>query len=186
MNIQRKAIGKKLRFTVFSRDNFTCRYCGRQSDAVQLVIDHVIPVCTGGTNDIENLVTSCIDCNSGKGGRTPDQAVPNESDRLRLFQENQEQKRAFRQMADSIERRKSMKNLVTNFYCETRNKPTMNTAVLGTLLNLVDQHGHEPVFNWIELAAGRLPDHSSDVNFVKYICGIRRRMIERKEIQVNQ
>ena len=36
-------------------------------DDVILEVDHVLPVCEGGTNDIDNLVTSCKDCNRGKG-----------------------------------------------------------------------------------------------------------------------
>lgn len=140
------------------------------------------PVCQGGTNDIENLVTSCFSCNRGKGGAKPDQAAPNENDRLRLFQEAQEQKRAFEQIQESIARRKKMKDLVTNVYCEARNRPSVSSSVIGTLLGFVDQHGHEPVFNWIEIAATRLKPNTPDVDFVRYICGIRRRMIERKEI----
>jgi len=62
------AITKKLRFEVFKRDNFTCRYCGRKTPEVILEVDHVIPVSKGGTDDFENLVTSCFECNRGKGG----------------------------------------------------------------------------------------------------------------------
>lgn len=54
---KRKAISKGVRFSIFSRDQYQCRYCGRQSDVVELVIDHVIPVAQGGTNDVENLLT---------------------------------------------------------------------------------------------------------------------------------
>jgi len=59
---------KKLRFEVFKRDNFTCRYCGRKTPDVILEVDHVIPKSKGGKDEIENLVTSCFECNRGKGG----------------------------------------------------------------------------------------------------------------------
>jgi 5-methylcytosine-specific restriction endonuclease McrA len=39
MKAKRKNIGKRLRFSIFSRDNFSCRYCGRQSDQVPLVLE---------------------------------------------------------------------------------------------------------------------------------------------------
>lgn len=63
----RKPISKKIRFEVFKRDKFTCQYCGRSAPDVILEIDHLNPVINGGDNDILNLVTSCRDCNRGKG-----------------------------------------------------------------------------------------------------------------------
>lgn len=66
---ERKTISKKLRFEVFKRDNFTCQYCGRMAPDVILEIDHINPVKNKGTNDILNLVTSCRDCNRGKGAK---------------------------------------------------------------------------------------------------------------------
>lgn len=69
MATKRKPLTKKLRFEVFKRDNFTCQYCGRMAPDVILEVDHVVPVAEGGNNDILNLVTSCKDCNRGKGKR---------------------------------------------------------------------------------------------------------------------
>lgn len=69
------AISKRLRFEVFRRDNYTCRYCGRSAPEVILRPDHVVPVALGGTDDPTNLVTSCHDCNSGKSSVAPDSAL---------------------------------------------------------------------------------------------------------------
>lgn len=63
----RKAIGKKLRFDVFKRDGFVCAYCGATPPTVVLQVDHIHPVAEGGTNKIDNLITSCQPCNIGKG-----------------------------------------------------------------------------------------------------------------------
>lgn len=57
----------RLRFRVFERDRFRCRYCGRTPAEATLVIDHVLPVSKEGTWDIDNLVTACNECNLGKG-----------------------------------------------------------------------------------------------------------------------
>jgi hypothetical protein len=65
----RKPIPPVLRFQVLSRDNFRCIYCGASKEDAKLVIDHVIPVRDGGTNDIGNLATACQPCNAGKGAR---------------------------------------------------------------------------------------------------------------------
>lgn len=69
MATRRKNITKKTRFEVFKRDSFTCQYCGKQAPEVVLQVDHIKPVAGGGDNDILNLVTSCIDCNLGKGAK---------------------------------------------------------------------------------------------------------------------
>jgi len=66
---QRETIGQKLRFEVFKRDGFTCQYCGGHPPLVSLEVDHVDPVAKGGTNAIDNLITSCEECNRGKGDR---------------------------------------------------------------------------------------------------------------------
>lgn len=61
-----RSIKLALRFQILSRDQFTCRYCGRKPPYVVLHIDHIIPYVEGGTTTPDNLVTSCSDCNCGK------------------------------------------------------------------------------------------------------------------------
>ena len=55
------AVSRGLRFEVFKRDDFTCRYCGRKSPEAILEVDHVIPRSRKGTDDPENLgeIGSC-------------------------------------------------------------------------------------------------------------------------------
>lgn len=64
---KRSPISPKLRFKIFERDNFTCQYCGEKQPNVTLEIDHIKPVSKGGENNINNLRTSCKQCNIGKG-----------------------------------------------------------------------------------------------------------------------
>jgi hypothetical protein len=64
---KRKSISKKTRFEVFKRDSFTCQYCGRSAPDVVLEVDHIKPVFDGGDDSIMNFITSCFDCNRGKG-----------------------------------------------------------------------------------------------------------------------
>ncbi len=56
----------RLRFEVFKRDSFRCKYCGRTSEEVPLEVDHIVPRIKGGKSEIDNLVTACRDCNRGK------------------------------------------------------------------------------------------------------------------------
>jgi hypothetical protein len=62
-------VTSSVRFAVLFRDDFTCRYCGRSAPEVVLHVDHRLPRSRGGTDDLDNLVTSCADCNLGKGAR---------------------------------------------------------------------------------------------------------------------
>ena len=60
----------KRRFEVLERDRFTCKYCGaspRKNKDVKLHVDHMKPKRYKGTDDLENLITSCAYCNLGKG-----------------------------------------------------------------------------------------------------------------------
>jgi len=90
---ERKPIPKKTRFEVFKRDNFTCQYCGKSAPEVVLEIDHIKPVKEGGTNDIMNLITSCRECNSGKGAREldDDSAIMKQKKQLEELNERREQ-----------------------------------------------------------------------------------------------
>ncbi len=62
------------RINLMARDNFQCQYCGRRPQRSELNLDHVVPRSLGGRSTWENVVTSCMDCNRRKGGRTPKQA----------------------------------------------------------------------------------------------------------------
>lgn len=73
---KRRSLSKRLRFAVLERDGFACRYCGASAPDVQLHIDHHKPVSRGGTNDAENLVTACADCNLGKHAFLPQRIIP--------------------------------------------------------------------------------------------------------------
>jgi hypothetical protein len=62
------------RKAVFDRDHHECQYCGRKFQVQELTLDHVIPRDMGGRTTWENIVTSCIHCNSEKANRMPHQA----------------------------------------------------------------------------------------------------------------
>ena len=62
-------ISPRVRFAVFVRDNYKCQYCGRKGPEVSLHVDHKTPASLGGSNDMDNLVTACSECNLGKSNR---------------------------------------------------------------------------------------------------------------------
>jgi 5-methylcytosine-specific restriction endonuclease McrA len=65
------------RHNIFARDDHTCQYCGEPFPRRMLNLDHVVPRSRGGRSNWENIVTSCIECNFKKGGRTPEEAGMN-------------------------------------------------------------------------------------------------------------
>jgi len=62
------------RRNVFKRDKMTCQYCGKKPGSEELTIDHVIPRAQGGQSTWTNCVLACMQCNSRKADRTPEQA----------------------------------------------------------------------------------------------------------------
>jgi 5-methylcytosine-specific restriction endonuclease McrA len=52
---------------VLDRDHHRCQMCGRYAS----IIDHVIPLCRGGTNDVDNFQVLCEPCNGRKAHWLP-------------------------------------------------------------------------------------------------------------------
>jgi 5-methylcytosine-specific restriction endonuclease McrA len=71
---------KEVKFTrhnIFERDKNLCQYCGSTFERKDLNLDHVIPRDRGGPTTWENIVCSCVLCNTRKGNRTPSEAGMN-------------------------------------------------------------------------------------------------------------
>jgi len=71
----RRPISKALALLVRRKTGETCFYCDSPFDddpksLRRATVDHVFPVSRGGTNEIENLVTACWQCNRSKGAMT--------------------------------------------------------------------------------------------------------------------
>jgi len=95
---RREAISKKSRFEVFKRDGFKCQYCGRSAPEVILEVDHIKAVANKGKSDIMNLITSCRDCNRGKGKIT--------------LSDNSEIKKQKKQLEDINEKRLQLEMMI--------------------------------------------------------------------------
>ena len=63
---RRKPLSKTIREKIKRRDKFTCQNCGKSEgmfEDIKLHIDHIIPICSGGSDDEENLRVLCAGCN---------------------------------------------------------------------------------------------------------------------------
>jgi HNH endonuclease len=69
------AVSQRLRYEVFRRDDFACRYCGAKAPDVEITVDHVVPIALGGADVASNLVTACTQCNAGKSSSAPDSPI---------------------------------------------------------------------------------------------------------------
>ncbi len=63
----------RLRWQVLNRDGHKCLDCGRspKDHGVVLHVDHRIPSSKGGKTELANLLTTCKECNLGKGDLIP-------------------------------------------------------------------------------------------------------------------
>lgn len=58
------------RTKIYRRDNYKCGYCNVLGNDKTLTLDHIIPKSLNGSNEQDNLVTCCFDCNQKKGNKT--------------------------------------------------------------------------------------------------------------------
>lgn len=65
------SISKTLRQQVVSEAGNRCEYCRTSSrlTGMPLVMDHIIPISLGGTDERANLAASCYRCNEFKGSK---------------------------------------------------------------------------------------------------------------------
>jgi hypothetical protein len=69
------SVSSQMKEDIFKRDDFTCVYCGKKYPPDQLVLDHRIPLSEGGSDDSDNLATSCLQCHLKKADKVLDEYV---------------------------------------------------------------------------------------------------------------
>ena len=118
---KRKSISKKDRFEILKRDNFTCQYCGKQAPEVVLEIDHITPINKGGSNDLFNLITSCFECNRGKGKRKLEDSttIKKQKEELNILSARREQLEMLKNWRDEVI---NVDDEIINFFKETIQK----------------------------------------------------------------
>ena len=57
---------RETRIRVFERDGYKCQRCRKQLTRFTATLDYVKPIAEGGDDSLENLVTSCAECNASK------------------------------------------------------------------------------------------------------------------------
>lgn len=174
----RKAISKRIRFSVFERDGFKCAYCGATPETKMLRVDHVNPVANGGSDSFENLITSCHDCNAGKSDSVLGTREFN--DGLAREQECRELEYAARIASECERHILATRQSIINFWCEITGDESMNRGHCSLVFNASREHGIDQVFRWLDIAKTQCVGVSkygpSDTEIIKYFCGIKRKV----------
>lgn len=165
------SISKKLRFEVFKRDNFKCQYCGNTPPDVILEVDHIEPKSKGGNDNINNLITSCFDCNRGKTNILLSNIPGTLKSNIEILKEKELQYKEYKREVEKIRKRK-MKDCdkINNIYNFHFNEYVLSENFKRvTLLNFVEKLPIWELEDAMNLACLKINDSDESI---KYFCGI--------------
>lgn len=155
-----RKISNALRFEVFQRDRHTCQYCGRRAPYVELEVDHLIPVARGGTDAVENLITSCRECNSRKSAKLIERFTHGHT--KESWREKIREKRI-----ESLKEKRSELEDVLDYWAECRGMHAVTGYDEEAIFRFVETY--DPA--WIK-AAIRIATRQRRSNYVKCVSGI--------------
>lgn len=165
----RKAVSQKARFEVFKRDKFTCQYCGKKAPDVVLNADHIKPVAEGGTNDILNLITACVDCNAGKKDRelSDSAALEKQHAQISALEERRQQLEMMAQWRVELENLDETTALMAEeaWHRAIEHNGQLLDSGKQDLRKWVKRQGLEAIFNGISAAALSYLERGEDGQF---------------------
>lgn len=168
--IKRKPLSKKTRFEVFKRDGFICGYCGSHPPAVVLEVDHILAVANGGDNSIDNLLTSCFDCNRGKGANSLKVISPSISEKAKILKEKEVQLKEFSKLQSAIKRRttRSINKIEKVMQLYFENKAFSDTFKIS-IKQFLSKFSEQDLIGFMERACCKVNNVDGAL---KYFCGI--------------
>lgn len=169
---KRKQIPKKIRFEVLKRDSFTCQYCGRQAPDVILEVDHIVPVAEGGDNSILNLITSCRDCNRGKGKKelSDSSAIAKQKKTLNEIQERKEMVELMAMWKKELMEEETKEVEIINDFLKSISKYSLNENGKQIIKRHIRKFGFQEVYESVQIAYDKYfygDDNSWDYAFDK-------------------
>ena len=176
---KRKPISKKTRFEVFKRDGFKCVYCGSTPPNISLELDHYLPVCDGGDNDIDNLVTSCFNCNRGKSSNNIEVPTSTMAQRIAMMKEAEEQFKELNKLK-AVKRRRKNKDIqrIENSFSSIFDDKKFSDSFRVSISRFLDHFEVEELLQFIDIAASRINDPE---RCTKYFCGICWKTIKERQ-----
>lgn len=168
--MSRKAITKKTRFEIFKRDGFVCQYCGNHPPAVLLQVDHINPIKLGGTNDMDNLITSCQPCNIGKTA-TPLSVVPQAlAAKAAEVAEREEQIRGYNEIMQGRRDRIEEETWLVAEEMFPDARKGMRRDNFMSITTFLKRLSFDEVLEAAEIARAKMP--WSEKQMFRYFCGI--------------
>lgn len=71
--VKRKTYSEDVRKLIYHQCKGRCKICGKPVDYKDMTLDHIIPLASGGREDVSNLQCTHMECNQVKGRLSSDQ-----------------------------------------------------------------------------------------------------------------
>lgn len=166
---ERKPISKKTRFEVFKRDGFKCMYCGAHPPAAVLEVDHIKAVANGGSNRMDNLVTSCFSCNRGKGAVSLESVPMSLAEKAELVEEREAQIKGYEKAMEAKRRRIDDQTWeILNRLTATKDRAPQDW--INSTRMFIDKLGFHEVLHAADVAIARGP--FGQEKCFRYFCGV--------------
>lgn len=126
-----------------------------------LEVDHIVPVAEGGENDMMNLITSCRDCNRGKGKKklTDRQTIEKQKTELDDLNERRQQMEMMLQWkCDLLNFELEMVNAIDSLICSMTDW-AMSDSAKQKIRRLISQFYFDEVYD------------ATSISFEKYYNG---------------
>lgn len=165
----RTPVSKRVRFEVFKRDGFTCQYCGATPPKVVLEVDHVDPVALGGTNDMDNLVTSCFPCNRGKSDVLLSVVPQSLADKAAEVAEREEQLAGYQAILRA--KRERIEDDVWAVFARWREQDETTHERFNSVKRFIERLGLDEVFDAVDITlAANIRSERGEFRYFCKVC----------------
>lgn len=182
----KRAVTKKTRFEVFKRDMFVCQYCGNTPPSVILEVDHITPVSKEGSDNVDNLITACFDCNRGKAANELSVCPDTIKEKAKMLIEKREQLESFNKLLAADRARHDYEvDYIEDSFCSITGNNFTDKFKRSIKLNFLSKLAFEEVRDAMEISFDRITDGDTiddeiAERVLKYFCGVCWNKINRR------
>ena len=162
------------------------RSCGKKPPQVILHVDHIVAVANGGTNNRENLATSCSDCNFGKSSIPLGQVTESLSERLKREVEIAKQMRQYNKWLEKLNAEREVDFLKVSDAIilaegDNPNEFVISGSRASTVRLLLKRMPRQSIVEAVSIADSKFSFKSNPHRAFKYFCGVCWRTIDKAE-----